>query len=35
MNEANAEWNMSDERFRAQYSLRQEDGFTAEELSWL
>lgn len=35
MNEANAEWNMSDERYRLQYSLIEEDGFTANELSWL
>jgi len=35
MNEANAEWHMSEASYRARYSLRKEDGFTAEELSWL
>jgi hypothetical protein len=35
MDEANAEWNMSDERYRLQYSLVEEDGFAANELSWL
>jgi len=35
MNEADAEWNMSDQRYRYQYSLLKEDGFTADELSWL
>jgi len=35
MNEADVEWNMSDARYRAQYSLLKEDGFAPEELSWL
>lgn len=35
MNEANAAWDMRDAEYRAQYSLRKEDGFSAEELGWL